>query len=108
MTPPDFLSTFDSLLSPTFFPPGTDSEELEAQKTQLKTMVLRWKKYVNSGTFTLSVPLYSKIGDANEIVNFWTTPYPYWNMNVKAPTLFQDLKKSELVIFKVCDYLISH
>ena len=31
---------------------------------------------------------------------FWTTSYSYWDLPVQAPTLFEDLKGSELVIFK--------
>ena len=33
--------------------------------------------------------------------NFWTSPYPYWNMEKLAPELFADLSQSSLVIFKV-------
>lgn len=39
--------------------------------------------------------------DANIQADFWTSPYPYWNMKDLAPEVFGGLKDSGLVIFKV-------
>lgn len=33
--------------------------------------------------------------------NFWTLPFPYWNMKELAPELYDHLRGSNLVIFKV-------
>lgn len=33
--------------------------------------------------------------------NFWTGPWPYWDLKERAPQLWSDLTESSLVIFKV-------
>lgn len=64
-------------------------------------MVTRWKKYVDEGIFTLSVPLETTLGDGGSLADFWTTPWPYWDMETLAPDLWDTLRDSALVIFKV-------
>ncbi|EIW56647.1 DUF89 domain-containing protein [Trametes versicolor FP-101664 SS1] len=106
VTPPDFKSTTKSLLSPSFFPqeatpegaPATDSSA--ESREHLYKMVKRWESYIDSGVFSLSVPIDSPLGSSDKKANFWTTPYPYWNMKELAPELHESLSDSSLVIFK--------
>ena len=37
---------------------------------------------------------------SHELANFWTSPYPYWNMKELAPELYAHMQESSLVIFK--------
>jgi len=68
-------------------------------------MVTRWKKYVDDGTFALSVPLEIPLGgganEGGQVAEFWTTPWPYWDMKIRAGELWEALRSSGLVIFKV-------
>ncbi|CAA7262587.1 unnamed protein product [Cyclocybe aegerita] len=106
VTPPDFKTTFDALedassffSSPTFSP--SDSET-----THMHTMVSRWQSYLASGVFSLSVPVETPLGgggkDDEEVkaAEFWTSPYPYWDMRTRSPGAFESLRGSGLVIFK--------
>ncbi|KAF8990259.1 DUF89 domain-containing protein [Cyathus striatus] len=99
VTPIDFRAAIDSLLDPAFF-------EVKAENTKayehLLAMVSRWKQYVTEGIFSLSVPVDTPLGGSLEssVGNFWTTPYPYWNMKSHAPALYEELQESSLVIFK--------
>ncbi|KAH8115112.1 DUF89 domain-containing protein [Phellopilus nigrolimitatus] len=97
VTPPDFGSLFTSLLSPTFFLSAAPSD---ADRANLTAMVHRWQAYVASGAFALSVPASTQLGEPNALYNFWTTPYPYWELEAKAPQLYESLRESGLVIFK--------
>jgi len=99
VTPPDFLITFSSLLDPSFF--GSVPSE-EAQE-HLKTMATRWSNYIADGTFRLSVPADTPLGGkggAGRSAEFWTTPYPFWDMQERDKELWDDLRNSSLVIFK--------
>ncbi|KAF9446541.1 DUF89 domain-containing protein [Macrolepiota fuliginosa MF-IS2] len=99
VTPPDFAQSFELLLDPAFF--DSVSEDQSNNRQHLIAMVNRWKGYVESGVFVLSVALESRFGeDTHDIADFWTSPYPYWNMESLAPELFGRLKTSDLVIFK--------
>ncbi|KAH9893939.1 DUF89 domain-containing protein [Cubamyces lactineus] len=106
VTPPDFKSATKSLLSPTFFPQedtpeGTPaSGASEESRQHLYEMVKRWESYIESGVFSLSVPIDSPLGSSDAKANFWTSPYPYWNMKELAPELHKSLEDSSLVIFK--------
>lgn len=60
----------------------------------------RWKSYIASGTFALSVPEETQLGETNLIAEFWTEPWPYWDMKERAGGLFELLSSSGLVIFK--------
>ncbi|KAI0668847.1 DUF89 domain-containing protein [Trametes maxima] len=106
VTPPDFKSATKSLLSPTFFPqdgtlegaPASDSTE--ESRAHLREMVTRWESYMASGVFSLSVSNDSPLGTSDDQANFWTSPYPYWNMKELAPELYASFRESNLVIFK--------
>ncbi|KAL0961202.1 hypothetical protein HGRIS_006170 [Hohenbuehelia grisea] len=108
VTPPDFVQTIESLLDPSFFPPPTEADSEQGtsidQYELLRIMVTRWKKYVEDGTFTLSVPTTTPLGGmkfVSSVAEFWTSPWPYWRMHEHAPGLFKWLSNSGLVIFKV-------
>ncbi|KAF8183837.1 hypothetical protein K438DRAFT_1838698 [Mycena galopus ATCC 62051] len=100
VTPGDFVESLQSLLDPAFLPPppGLDFEPL-------RIMVKRWEQYVSEGIFALSVPTATPLGggsdSAAQAAEFWTSPAPYWNMRLLASDLWNMLKASDLVIFKV-------
>lgn len=101
VTPPDFKQVFVSLPDPTFFDSASEGESESRQ--HLITMTNRWKEYIDQGVFVLSVSPESRLGeDTHGAADFWTSPYPYWNMESLAPELFKNLRTSGLVIFKVC------
>ncbi|KAI5120017.1 hypothetical protein M0805_008478 [Coniferiporia weirii] len=97
VTPPDFSALFGSLLSLSFFLSAAPSADA---RTHLTHMVNRWQAHVASGAFALSVPVETRLGEPNEMYDFWTSPYPYWEMRAKAPKLYESMKRSELVVFK--------
>lgn len=108
VTPPDFAATFESLKhAPSFF----EIKEASAIPSvdHLNKMVTRWKKYLDEGLFSLYVPLDTSLGDAStaqgQDAAFWTSMYPYWDMETHAPRLYTNLKSSDLVVFKVSLYL---
>ncbi|KDQ17073.1 hypothetical protein BOTBODRAFT_30461, partial [Botryobasidium botryosum FD-172 SS1] len=92
VTPPDFRSLFDNLLtSPsTFF--TSPSPPSEAQEKRLREMALRWKSYVDSGVFTLA-----RVEQGGE---FWVSPGSYWELGTTQKRVLGILKESDLVIFK--------
>ncbi|KAF8721942.1 hypothetical protein AX14_010059 [Amanita brunnescens Koide BX004] len=103
VTPPDFAATFASLKdAPSFFEINMASAVPSVD--HLNTMVSRWQKYLDEGVFSLSVPLDASLGDATtahgQDAAFWTSPYPYWDMEKHAPSLYTNLKSSGFVIFK--------
>ena len=102
MTIADFTDLFKCLLSSSFFPSTESGESAEAD-SYLKALVTRWQSYVESGVFELSVPLDTQLGSTNQMADFWTEPWPYWNMKEKASVLFKSLEGSGLVVFKVCN-----
>ncbi|KAJ7656673.1 DUF89 domain-containing protein [Mycena rosella] len=97
VTPIDFVETINGLLDPSFLPApeGMDVEHL-------RNMVERWKRYVDEGIFALSVPTATPLGGGSSgaLAEFWTSPAPYWDMQIHAPQLWSALKGSNLVIFK--------
>ena len=100
VTPPDFFSSFKSLLDPSFF----GSAPTEEAKEHLKAMATRWSGYISDGTFRLSVPKDTPLGGKGgkgRPAEFWTTPYPYWDMQERDQELWSDLRNSSLVVFKV-------
>jgi len=101
VTPPDFKATFTTLADVTFFPLGVASE-LQPDNEHLQEMVSRWKRYLDTGVFSLSVPLETPLGGTTQSrpAEFWTTPRPYWDMETEAPETFSKLKDSGLIIFK--------
>jgi len=103
VTPPDFYPSITSLLDPAFFPPPPDASvdsTSDSQYEHLKNMVTRWKTYIDEGIFSLSVPLETPLGGGDLSAEFWTTPWPYWDMKTRAPDLWKTLRDSGLVIFK--------
>jgi hypothetical protein len=70
-------------------------------------MVTRWKLYLASGVFALSVPEMTQLGAKNAMADFWTEPWPYWDMKERAGELFQWLRGSQLVVFKVSVAVLS-
>ncbi|KAI0799597.1 hypothetical protein BC629DRAFT_1497088 [Irpex lacteus] len=99
VTPPDFKSTIPSLLSESFFNSSNTSIDPK-QHEHLQKMVTRWQSYLDSGVFALSVPVDTALGQSHPKGDFWTGPWPYWDLQEKAPELWEDLKGSSLVIFK--------
>ncbi|KAJ3519929.1 hypothetical protein NMY22_g12977 [Coprinellus aureogranulatus] len=111
--PPDFAETLSLLADPTTFasPPPTPSSSSPSSSApipqesleHLAILVKRWQKYVDEGVFKLSVPLDTPLGGGGRKgrkAEFWTTPYPYWEMEKLDGELVADLKGSGLVIFK--------
>jgi len=94
----DFYNLVPSLVNKSFF--GDFSPSLEQEK-DLEALVNRWKGYIQSGQFSLSVNQGWKIGQPCELADFWTAPSPYVVMKEEAPVLVEELKRSDLVIFKV-------
>jgi hypothetical protein len=100
VTPSDFKQTFELLLDALFFDPA--SEANPKSREHLVTLVNRWRDHVNRGIFSLSVSPDLHLGeDTRGMADFWTSPYPYWNMRIHSPELFKYLCASDLVIFKV-------
>ncbi|KAF7784879.1 hypothetical protein Agabi119p4_1044 [Agaricus bisporus var. burnettii] len=98
-TPFDF-KRFYSLLNQEFFE-SVDIGDSPDCWEHLSVMVERWKGYVEKGVFKLSVPDGSPLGgDTRGRADFWTSPYPYWDMKNLAPPLYENLRSSDLVIFK--------
>jgi hypothetical protein len=54
---------------------------------------------MESGAFRLSIPVSTSLG-APSLADFWTTQYSYRDLPGRDPRLLDELKKSELVIFK--------
>lgn len=101
VTPPDFKETLSSLLDPAFFPSGASPE----QRRHLEAMVTRWQKYSEDGVFKLSVPIDTPLGGGSEsqgrLAEFWTTPWPYWDLRERDAQLWEALRGTGLVILKV-------
>jgi hypothetical protein len=93
VTPPDFAA----LLDVTKLPRGPAPEHLEKA-------IARWNAYLANGTFSLSVPRETAIGMPDERIDFWTSPWPYWDIRQRAPRVWDALRDSGLVIFKVGEH----
>ncbi|KAH8094465.1 DUF89 domain-containing protein [Cristinia sonorae] len=109
VTPADFSSAIPNLLSDSFFPPPTDEPDASGvvtpssppeEHTYLRQMASRWQQYLADGTFKLSVPDSTPLGKSDPKADFWTGPWPYWNMKELSPEVFVSLENSGLVIFK--------
>jgi hypothetical protein len=109
VTPADFAALVASLSDATFFPapPEDDAAARATSVAHLEAMVARWQAYLADGTFALAVardtPLGPPRADAGVVAaaGFWTQPWPYWDMRLRAPELWTGLRDSGLVIFKV-------
>ena len=71
----------------------------------VQKMAQRWQKYLQEGKFKLSVPPQTKLSEAADESNvlaagFWTSPYAFADMPKKDTKLVEELRKSDLVVFK--------
>ncbi|KRZ79953.1 Uncharacterized protein T10_1340, partial [Trichinella papuae] len=58
------------------------------QDSNVKQLSSRWSTFLKNGTFVLTKH------------TFWTSPYAYYEMRRIAPDLYEELEKSNLLIFK--------
>ncbi|KAF8870637.1 hypothetical protein CPB84DRAFT_1692902 [Gymnopilus junonius] len=93
VTPPDFKDTFTTLSDTSFFPISI-AHELQSGSDHLEEMISRWKRYLDTGVFSLSVPLDTPLAGTahSRPAEFWTTPRPYWDMETEAPETFRKSK----------------
>ena len=98
VTAADFIETIASLVDLTFFDSYHPSPP---EKEYLSTLVSRLQRHLDNGTFGLSVDPKTPFGKSDERANFWTEPWPYWDMKIRAENLWKTLSESGLVIFKV-------
>ncbi|KAI9316645.1 hypothetical protein BX666DRAFT_181008 [Dichotomocladium elegans] len=84
--PKDVPILIDSCKDRTFFPKHEQrsAEDFEA----LETMVGRWKKYIEDGQLVVQEHA------------FWCSGLSYWYLKDEAPDLYDDLRQSNVVIFK--------
>ncbi|KAK1231466.1 Hairy/enhancer-of-split with YRPW motif protein 2 [Marasmius sp. AFHP31] len=100
VTPSDFKYTIEALLDPSHFTSTPPSEE---DKSHLQAIAARIARYLEEGVFVFSVPTDTPLGGSgagSKLGEFWTNPLPYWDMERECPDLWNDLRNSELVIFK--------
>lgn len=85
----DPVSYFDSPGNG-YSPDGTEPETplSDSQKSDLEFLFSEWSELHTQGKFLLRPN------------RFWTTAASYWRLPSAAPQLFEDLRQSELVIFK--------
>ncbi|KAH9019181.1 hypothetical protein EDB85DRAFT_2075854 [Lactarius pseudohatsudake] len=101
----DFLVSHTPYVSKVVFHPKSipwfvsDPSLLVPRRSTLSA-IARWNGYLASGTFALSVARDAPISASDEVFNFWTSPWPYWDMRVRAPGVWNALRESGLVIFK--------
>ncbi|CUS10080.1 unnamed protein product [Tuber aestivum] len=96
--PGDFMSLINALRDPaSYFDSPRDGRSADkvqetplsdSQESDLKYLFSEWSELHTEGKFLLRPN------------RFWTTAASYWRLPSVAPQLFQDLKQSELVIFK--------
>ncbi|OJJ68668.1 hypothetical protein ASPBRDRAFT_33255 [Aspergillus brasiliensis CBS 101740] len=94
VTPPDFAALIDALSDPQgFYTAPDDSGKTfdplsEKEVSEVKFLFDHWSHLHQEGKLIIRPH------------TFWTTPGSYWRMPYVAPELFNDLKESELVLFK--------
>jgi hypothetical protein len=94
VTPIDFHKTITRLMRTKTFASPEAAPHLDA-------LADRWNRYVEDGTFALSVPMGTPLGAPDEdTLQFWTSPWPYWDMKTREEKLWKTLTESGLVIFK--------
>jgi len=98
VTPPDFKTLFTSLLKSDFFIDASPPSETDV--SNLTALVNRWQSHLASGAFALSVSPETKLGASDELFDFWTTSFPFWEMQSKASKLYEWMLESELVVIK--------
>ncbi|KAG2229726.1 hypothetical protein BDF21DRAFT_116454 [Thamnidium elegans] len=84
--PKDMPMMFENCLDTDFFP----GKETRTQQDvdALVTMVKRWQGYVANGQLEIRSH------------DFWCSGLSYWYMESEAPELFNEMKQSDLVIYK--------
>lgn len=82
--PKDMPMMFEKCLDREFFPGNQSKQDVEA----LETMVHRWQNYLDNQQLKV-------VSD-----DFWCSGLSYWYMKSHAPKLFEDMKQSDLVIYK--------
>jgi hypothetical protein len=100
-------STLASLCDVSTFPAPPTASGHQVDRQALQHMVMRWKQHLEDGVFMLSVPEATVLGgDSGEckagsaMTSFWTSPWPYWDMQTHANDLWKWFRGSGLVIFK--------
>ncbi|KAL1968954.1 hypothetical protein VTN77DRAFT_788 [Rasamsonia byssochlamydoides] len=92
--PRDFTDLLNALADPQAFYTAPDDtgktyEPLtDREVSEIKFLRDQWSKFHEEGKLILRPH------------RFWTTPGSYWRLPQTAPDLFEDLKQSELVLFK--------
>ncbi|KAH0610084.1 uncharacterized protein H6S33_012630 [Morchella sextelata] len=96
--PKDFADLLNALHDPVAYfssseePENNKEKKVESlsdsQKSDLESLFSHWSKFHADGKFVLRPN------------RFWTAGGSYWRLPKTAPELFEDLQKSELVIFK--------
>ncbi|WWC67453.1 uncharacterized protein I206_101361 [Kwoniella pini CBS 10737] len=98
--PYDFTWAIDSLLDPSFFTSHSSTPISSEDLNSLSDLANRWKDHLKTGKFQLSVPEDTKLGKATPLGRIWTTQYAFQDLPEVAPGTLDELKKSDLVIFK--------
>lgn len=94
VTPKDFSDLLNSMVDPqAFYTAADDSGKTfpplsENEVSNVQFLLEQWSQFHQDGKLILRPHA------------FWTTPGGYWRMPSVAPELFEDLKESELVLFK--------
>lgn len=92
--PKDFSDLLETLADPQpFYTAADDSGKTypalsEKEEGDVKFLYQQWNQFHQTGKLAVRPN------------HFWTTPGCYWRMPHVAPELFNDLKNSELVLFK--------
>lgn len=93
--PADFASLLNALADPRAFfdTPSENDKEMpsplsENEVVELNFLFQHWSSLHQDGQMTIRPNL------------FWTGPGSYWRLPSSAPSLYEDLKESELIIFK--------
>ncbi|KAJ5148761.1 hypothetical protein N7448_000339 [Penicillium atrosanguineum] len=94
VTPKDFADLLNCMVDPqTFYTAPDDSDKThpalsDKEVTDVKFLFEQWSELHQDGKLIMRPH------------SFWTTQGCYWRMPRVAPELFEDLKESELVLFK--------
>jgi hypothetical protein len=94
VTPKDFSDLLNTLVDPqTFYTAPDDTGKTypalsDKEVSDVQFLFEQWSQFHQDGQLIVRPH------------QFWTTPGSYWRMPHLAPELFDDLKESELVLFK--------
>ena len=98
VVPADFTRLVSSLADPSFFPTSSNAQSVESLEA-LATMAARWQSHIETGRFTMSVPMGSRLGEGGA-ADFWCGPRTFHHLPAEAPELLVEMQKAKLVIFK--------